>query len=1334
MSKSITKIIGILVLIFALVSLLASCKDKTAGNNPPENPPSDSEGGNTEKPDNPDIPQIPEEEGCEQGKHGETYTQIENEIEATCYVSGSYEEVTYCKECGGEIFRDRIEGAAPQHIAGAEQRSIVEEARCDYEGTELVMVKCERCGEVLSSHTEKIAALSHIPGAPIKEHVVEAACSKAGSYYENIYCTLCGSYISGEKVTVKPLGHTKGDPVIKNETEATCNSDGYYYETYYCTVCNKAFSSSKVTIPKLGHTPGAPVKENIKDACNYEIATYCSNCGMQTSREYVTADTAEHTPGETVTVTIVSATCSAEGKQEVTLYCADCNYVISVTEAPIPKKEHTPRPSSSSIIEPATCTEDGIGSRKIICKICREHIGDESYTIDALGHDFVEGSEEIISNPTCTQVGYAHKLLDCSRCDATDYTARYEIASLGHNTTTYQENNIAPTCTEKGGYDIVTYCERCDSVLNKQWVEIAAKGHIPLDPVTENSVESTCTESGSYDTVVYCETCDAELSRETITLNPLGHTPLDAVVENSIDSSCAVAGSYDTVVYCDVCEAELSRETITLDKLPHSFELVTCTECGATAECNEGVDLVLNDDGRSYTVTSISGCNDEVVYLTVKDGIPVTKVNALSGSKETTTVILGDDVAEIDENTYFGGQELILLEANEHFKVMNGALYTADGKTLVRFLGCDGVSEFVIDDSISLIYRNAFCENDKIVTLRINSGINYVPNLSSCSALKAVYTKDIITYIGQVFQGCPSLEITSINGSYTYLGELTYENCTSLAEMVIPKSLTNINGGAFWGGSYPEIIYYMGSESEWKGLNYYLMMGKNATVYYYTETRPLMPGNWWHFVDDVPTPWPELPEGEGTKGLEYQINDDLESYTLVGYGSFEGPDLIIPSTYNDLPVTAININIFGISFIESIVIPDSVTYIRNRQFEEYANLRSVTLSENLTTLPDEIFRRCTSLTEVNFGENSRITEIGNSAFAACSALANIELPNSVAAVGDSAFYGTAYANNADNWENNVLYIGQCLVEVGSISGEYTVKAGTTVIAGEAFYGKHLSGINLPEGIIYIGERAFYWNNMKNIELPASVRVIEDNAFLDCYYLENISVAKDNQNYKDIDGSLYTKDGETLMVAICDSTTDTFEIPYGVITINRYAFSNVRYSYVDIPSSVINIADYAFYNSGIESIAIPKSVTYLGDSAFGNCSSLTSVVFEDGINLAVIEGSAFSFCSSLTSIVIPDSVVTIESYAFNACSSLTSVTFESDSIIEVISSSAFTGCTKLQTVEIPHSVTSILRYAFYNCQSLTDIYYGGSAEEWNALVAGVDIALPDTVTIHYNSEI
>ena len=66
-------------------------------------------------------------------------------------------------------------------------------------------------------------------------------------------------------------------------------------------------------------------------------------------------------------------------------------------------------------------------------------------------------------------------------------------------------------------------------------------------------------------------------------------------------------------------------------------------------------------------------------------------------------------------------------------------------------------------------------------------------------------------------------------------------------------------------------------------------------------------------------------------------------------------------------------------------------------------------------------------------------------------MASVSIPKSVTRIGFEAFDYTALSNNESNWDGDVLYIGDCLVDArGDISGEIEIKPGTRLIAEMAF--------------------------------------------------------------------------------------------------------------------------------------------------------------------------------------------------------------------------------------------------------------------------------------------
>jgi len=191
-----------------------------------------------------------------------------------------------------------------------------------------------------------------------------------------------------------------------------------------------------------------------------------------------------------------------------------------------------------------------------------------------------------------------------------------------------------------------------------------------------------------------------------------------------------------------------------------------------------------------------------------------------------------------------------------------------------------------------------------------------------------------------------------------------------------------------------------------------------------------------------------------------------------------------------------------------------------------------------------------------------------------------------------------------------------------------------------------------------------------------VTFISGGAFSGCTGLTNIDVDDGNTVYSSVDGVLFNKTQNTLL--LCPrGKQGAYSIPNSVTTIGRSAFQ---------------------FCTGLTSVAIPNSVTSIELYAFSSCTGLTSVTIPNSVTSIGI--SAFSGCTSLTSVEIPNSMTSIGQSAFSGCTSLTSVTIPNS--VTSIGYGAFSGCTSLTSVTIPNSVHSIGDYAFSGCTSLTSV--------------------------------
>ena len=344
-------------------------------------------------------------------------------------------------------------------------------------------------------------------------------------------------------------------------------------------------------------------------------------------------------------------------------------------------------------------------------------------------------------------------------------------------------------------------------------------------------------------------------------------------------------------------------------------------------------------------------------------------------------------------------------------------------------------------------------------------------------------------------------------------------------------------------------------------------------------------------IDDAPDPetpvFPDDPDFRMDNDLIYSSYTDTDGQEkLIAHGQAGNVFVTVPASVDGKPVTAIDRNGFRMAkHLRSLSLPETITEIPDLMCKNCAELQSVSLPFTASVIGKEAFYGCSSLERISIPGS--VTKIGQSAFRR-SGITEFDLPSSLTEIGASAFAETpirvfAYHSGNRQTELNATFYGCTELERVILD-----------VPADTLYGT------------FIGcEKLSY------VEFPRSLKMIS-SCFRGCSSLSEITV------------------------------------PFGVETIDAFAFSEC---------------------GGLEKLTIPGSVTVFGQDAASHCPKLTTVVFADGLkeignyafssdqaltdvqlpaDLEKIGINAFERCTALQSLAIPDTVQSIGAKAFYEC--------------------------------------------------------------------------------------
>lgn len=759
------------------------------------------------------------------------------------------------------------------------------------------------------------------------------------------------------------------------------------------------------------------------------------------------------------------------------------------------------------------------------------------------------------------------------------------------------------------------------------------------------------------------------------------------------------------------------------------------------------------DENSQAVVSRYLGTDSDVVVPEILDGYTVAEIAPLAFLAENETEypqfdnrIPRDQIVSISLPSTVQKIGAMSFAFNLNLETIN----LPEGITRIpaaAFNHCYLLQNVRIPDSVTDIASMAFyyCTNFPEINC---------PNLEKIGALafsksdtiSVVTLPETLTSIGvEAFSDCRSLATVVLPDSLAELPNGLFSLCEVLESVILPENLKSVSKECFYGSAikyiylpdYVSTIEYEAfGSSDLEEIDLSPMLKRiEDRAFYCCPLKDLTLPTRVEFIG-------ELAFGNT------EISDTLSLYgknLIIGREAFYAiptERIVIKSS-----VEKIGINAFQHSKVKDVVFNNGIKTIGRYIFSQCTNIESVTIPESVTYIDEGVFDGCTNIKTIYFNAvdcatggnakrpfkscNPTAVYIGDSVkkldsyiFAGFSLIESVTIPKSVSSIGTGVFMGWTSLKSIVLPES-VKTIGESTFSDCTSLESVSFTSGLESIGKNAFKNcSALTEITIPVNIKTLDLSAFenctglktVYYNATDCEMTGlsetPIEGIYYSPFYTCTALENIIISEKIKAIPDYFFCGLTSLG---VVDIPESVTELGKAAFAFCTLTEltgcenlkkagdycfYACQGI--GAIQLPPGIADIGDYSFAESSITKLFTFAPLESIGDYAFYDCKNLSVISLSEGV--MIIGNNAFENCTAVTGVTIPESVKNIGESAFKGCSALAKVKMSSN--IVFIPDECFNLCSALSTFE--WSVTSKLigRLAFGNCSSLAAFDFAG----------------------------